>query len=125
MDGDPRPAAEPRAAPSVNEPGWGPPEEPRYTPIEGYGLVGDLRTAALVGHDGSIDWFCPGRFDAPSLFGRILDADRGGSWRIAPARPCSTKQMYLPDTAVLLTRFYTHSGVGEVTDLMPVAGDPC
>jgi len=125
MDGDARTAAGPRAAPSVREPGWGPPAEPRYTPIEGYGLVGDLRTAALVGRDGSIDWFCPGRFDAPSLFGRILDADRGGSWRIAPARPCATKQMYLPDTAVLLTRFYTESGVGEVTDLMPVGEDPC
>ena len=125
MDGDPQPAAEPRTAPSVREPGWGPPAEPRYTPIEGYGLVGDLRTAALVGRDGSIDWFCPGRFDAPSIFARILDADRGGSWRIAPARPCPTKQMYLPDTAVLLTRFYTDSGVGEVTDLMPVAEDPC
>ena len=62
---------------AVREPGWGPPGEPRYRPIESYGLIGDLRTAALVGRDGSIDWFCPRRFDAPSLFAAILDADIG------------------------------------------------
>ena len=101
------------------EGGWGGPYEPRYRPIESYGLIGDLRTAALVGVDGSIDWFCPRRFDAPSLFGAILDADSGGAFRIAPTSPVPSKQMYLPDTAVLVTRFYSDEGVGEVTDFMP------
>ncbi len=104
---------------------WGPPNEPRYRPIESYGLIGDLRTAVLVGCDGSIDWFCPGRFDAPSLFAAILDADKGGHFRIAPSRPAKTKQIYLPDTAVLYTRFYTGGGVGEVIDFMPPERDPC
>jgi GH15 family glucan-1,4-alpha-glucosidase len=122
---DPAPIAPPAPGPVVAEAGWGRPDEPRYRPIESYGLVGDLRTAALVGSDGSIDWFCPGRFDAPSLFAEILDADRGGSFRIAPTIPCSSKQLYLPDTAVLLTRFYSHSGVGEVSDVMPVNLEPC
>lgn len=109
----------------VHEPGWGEPDEPRYRPIESYGLIGDLRTAALVGRDGSIDWFCPRRFDAPSLFAEILDADIGGSFRIAPAIPCSSKQLYLPDTAILLTRFFSPTGVAEVTDFMPVGLEPC
>jgi GH15 family glucan-1,4-alpha-glucosidase len=110
---------------TIDEPGWGDPQEARYRPIESYGLIGDLRTAALVGRDGSIDWFCPGRFDAPSLFAAILDADAGGSFRIAPAAPCSSKQLYLPDTAVLLTRFFSGGGVAEVTDFMPLALTPC
>lgn len=128
--GDPlsSPAAEPasaRAPVSVSEPGWGEPDEPRYRPIGSYGLIGDMRTAALVGRDGSIDWFCPGRFDAPSIFAAILDADIGGRFRIAPVIPCSSKQLYLPDTAILLTRFFSAEGVAEVTDFMPVGLDPC
>lgn len=123
---DPGPvAAHPRAVVEVAEPGWGAPHEPRYRPIESYGLIGDLRTAALVGRDGSIDWFCPGRFDTPSLFAAILDADRGGYFRIAPTLPCSSKQLYLPDTAILLTRFFSGTGVAEVTDCMPQGLDPC
>ncbi len=78
-----------------------------------------------MGRDGSIDWFCPGRFDAPSLFCAILDADIGGSFRIAPEIPCSSKQIYLPETAVLLTRFFSAEGVAEVTDFMPVGLEPC
>jgi GH15 family glucan-1,4-alpha-glucosidase len=114
--------AEPAIA--VDEPGWGG-DEPRYRPIESYGLIGDLRTAALVGMDGSIDWFCPRRFDGPSLFAAILDADIGGSFRIAPSVPCSSKQLYLPDTAALLTRFFSASGVAEITDFMPPELEPC
>ena len=53
-------------------------------PIAAHGLIGDLRTAALVATDGTIDWFCPGRFDAPSVFAAILDPERGGHWQIAP-----------------------------------------
>ena len=116
-------ATEPAIA--VDEPGWGDPHEPRYKPIESYGLIGDLRTAALVGRDGSIDWFCPRRFDGPSLFAAILDADAGGSFRVAPALPCPSKQLYLPDTAVLLTRFFSEGGVAEVTDFMPLRLEPC
>ena len=118
--------APPGAGPVVGaEGGWGGPYEPRYRPIESYGLIGDLRTAALVGVDGSIDWFCPRRFDAPSTFGAILDADKGGAFRIAPTAPVPSKQMYLPDTAVLVTRFYSPDGVGELTDAMPLEIEPC
>ncbi|WP_217913434.1 glycoside hydrolase family 15 protein [Miltoncostaea marina] len=109
----------------LHEPGWGSPGEPRYLPIEGHGLIGDLRTAALVGRDGTIDWFCPGRFDAPSMFAAVLDADRGGAFRVAPPAPCASKQLYLPDTAILLTRFFTPGGVAELTDFMPVGLEPC
>jgi GH15 family glucan-1,4-alpha-glucosidase len=78
----------------------------RYLPIAEHGIVGDLHSAALVGSDGTIDWFCPGRFDGPSVFGALLDRDRGGYCRIAPTEPlASTKQLYLPDTNVLITRF--------------------
>ena len=111
--GEPPSSTAPAGVGAVREPGWGEPGEPRYRPIESYGLIGDLRTAALVGRDGSIDWFCPGRFDAPSLFAAILDADIGGSFRIAPEIPCSSKQLYLPDTAILLTRFFSPEGVGR------------
>lgn len=89
-------------------------------------MIGDLHSVALVGTDGAIDWFCPQRFDAPSLFGAILDAGRGGHFTIRPdGAGFTTKQIYLPDTAVLLTRFFTADGVGEVVDLMPVGGERC
>lgn len=94
--------------------------------IADHGLIGDLRTCALVGIDGTIDWFCPPRFDAPSVFGAILDQERGGSWELAPAGGVTrTHQFYYPDTAVLITRFLTADGVAEVHDFMPVpdAGD--
>ena len=60
-----------------------------YQPIENYGIIGNMRTAALVGLDGSIDWLCLPRFDSPSVFGAILDAEKGGRFRIAPPRPTS------------------------------------
>ena len=56
----------------------------RYAPIEDHGVIGDLHTVALVSTDGTIDWYCPERFDAPSVFASILDADHGGRFRIAP-----------------------------------------
>jgi GH15 family glucan-1,4-alpha-glucosidase len=96
----------------------------RYQPIEDYGVVGNLRTAALVGMDGSIDWLCLPHFDSPSVFAAILDAEKGGRFRIAPA--CSGlrhRQFYWPDTNVLITRFLHHDGVGEVEDYMPVGGE--
>src|SRR5215469_16154 len=90
-----------------------------YLPIEEHGIVGDLRTVALVGTDGTVDWYCPSRFDAPSLFGALLDARKGGYFslwsRTAYSRP---KQLYLPDTNVLLTRFQGKEAVGEAIDFM-------
>jgi GH15 family glucan-1,4-alpha-glucosidase len=95
-----------------------------YLPIESYGVIGDLHTVALVGLNGSIDWLCFPRFDSPSVFAAILDDAKGGRFRIAPAREDVTrKQMYLPDTNVLITRFLSPDGVAEVTDFMPV-GEP-
>jgi GH15 family glucan-1,4-alpha-glucosidase len=93
------------------------------TAIADHGIIGDLQTAALVTTDGSIDWFCCPRFDSPSIFGALLDDERGGHFRIRPAGVSYTsKQMYLPDTAVLVTRFFTEDGLGQVVDFMPTAG---
>jgi pentatricopeptide repeat protein len=93
----------------------------RYPNISDHGLIGDLQTAALVSTDGTVDFFCCPRFDAPSVFGSLLDAERGGYFRIAPAaKTYVTKQLYLPSTAMLVTRFMTPDGVGEVVDFMPV-----
>ena len=94
----------------------------RYLPIAEHGLIGDLHTVALVGTDGTIDWYCCPRFDSPSVFAAILDADRGGLFRISPdGDGWSSKQLYLPDTNVLITRFLMPDGVGEVQDFMPLA----
>jgi GH15 family glucan-1,4-alpha-glucosidase len=95
----------------------------RYPNISDHGLIGDLQTAALVSTDGSVDWFCCPRFDSPSVFASLLDADKGGYFRIAPDRDdYVSRQLYFPDTAVLITRFLTPDGVGEVYDFMPIAG---
>jgi GH15 family glucan-1,4-alpha-glucosidase len=96
-----------------------------YLPIENHGIIGDLHTVALVGTDGTIDWYCPERFDSPSVFAAILDAEKGGYYRIAPLQNGhTTKQLYFPDTNVLITRFLTPEGVGEVQDFMPIHRDP-
>jgi GH15 family glucan-1,4-alpha-glucosidase len=93
------------------------------TAIAAHGIIGDLQTSALVTTDGSIDWFCCPRFDSPSVFGALLDDERGGRFRIRPSGDDYTsKQMYFPDTAVLVTRFFTEAGVGQVLDFMPPAG---
>ncbi|WP_149550080.1 glycoside hydrolase family 15 protein [Streptomyces marokkonensis] len=97
---------------------------PRYVPIADHGLIGDLRSVALVGTDGTIDWYCCPSFDAPSVFAAVLDAERGGCFELAAALPARTKQFYFPDTNVLITRFFTEDGVGEVQDFMPVVDDP-
>jgi GH15 family glucan-1,4-alpha-glucosidase len=92
-----------------------------YLPIAEHGLIGDLHTIALVGTEGTIDWYCCPRFDSPSVFGAILDSDRGGHYRLRPAAEgWTTKQLYFPDSNVLITRFLTPEGVGEVEDFMPV-----
>jgi len=99
-----------------------------YQPIENYGVIGNMRTAALVGMNGSIDWYCFPAFDSPSVFAAILDDKKGGSFSIAPATEhTAKKQFYWPDTNVLVTRFFSTDGVGQITDFMPVGvrkGDP-
>ena len=94
-----------------------------YPNIADHGLIGDLQTAALVSTDGTIDWFCSPRFDSPSIFGSLLDAEQGGFCQVRPtADDYVTRQLYLPNTAILVTRFMTEAGVGEVTAFVPIAG---
>jgi GH15 family glucan-1,4-alpha-glucosidase len=99
-----------------------PPLSSTYQPIEDYAVVGDLHTVALVGKNGSIDWCCIPCFDSPSVFGALLDARKGGFFRIAPhdMPGVRQKQMYIPETNILITRFLSVDGVGEVIDFMPV-----
>lgn len=92
-----------------------------YQPIQNYGLIGDLHTAALIGVHGSIDWLCFPAFDSPSVFGALLDDKKGGRFQICPlAENVTYKQFYWPDTNVLITRFLSPDGVGEIADFMPV-----
>ena len=92
-----------------------------YQPIENYGLIGNMHTVALVGMNGSIDWFCFPHFDSPSVFASILDDKKGGHFKIAPTTEVvRNKQFYWPDTNVLITRFLSPDGVGEITDYMPI-----
>jgi len=96
-----------------------------YQPIEDYGMIGDLHTVALVGKDGSIDFMSFPKFDSPTIFCAILDDAKGGRFRIQPVLDDENrKQMYLPDTNVLITRFLGAEGVGEVSDFMPVTFYP-
>ncbi|MFJ8934742.1 glycoside hydrolase family 15 protein [Streptomyces sp. NPDC102365] len=92
----------------------------RYPPIADHGLVGDLQTAALVSSDGTVDWMCAPRFDSPSVFASLLDHERGGHFTVSADTAQPPVQIYLQDTAILVTRFLTESGVGEVVDFMPV-----
>lgn len=92
-----------------------------YHRIEDYGLIGNLKTVALVSVDASIDFMCYPSFDSPSIFAKLLDSQRGGSFSVTPQMEnYNTKQLYLPATAVLLTRFFSEEGIAEVTDYMPV-----
>ena len=93
----------------------------RYPPIESHAIIGDLQTAALVTLDGTIDFLCLPHFDSPSVFASLLDADKGGCFAITPDLDQPRhKQLYLPDTNLLLTRFLAPEGVGEISDFMPV-----
>ncbi|MFD8740002.1 glycoside hydrolase family 15 protein [Streptomyces sp. NPDC059618] len=97
----------------------------RYPPIADHGLVGDLQTAALVSSRGVINWFAAPRFDSPSVFASLLDHDGGGYFRLAPDHPeGSWRQLYYPDTAIVVTRFMSPDGVGEIIDHMPVLTGP-
>ncbi len=98
-----------------------------FEPIQNYGLIGNMRSAALVSAAGSIDFFCFPEFDSPSVFAALLDRAKGGAFTICPrGEGYNTKQMYLPETNVLLTRFLADDGIVELTDFMPVnEGSPC
>jgi len=92
-----------------------------YLPIEDYGVIGNLRTVALIGKTGNIDWLCLPNFDSPSIFAAILDEHKGGSFKLYPTTDEVTrKQLYWPDTNVLITRFLSSDGVGEIMDYMPI-----
>jgi GH15 family glucan-1,4-alpha-glucosidase len=96
-----------------------------YQPIENYGVIGNMRTAALIGMNGSLDWYCSPHFDSPSVFGAILDDQKGGRFQIcAQAENVRHKQAYLPSTNVLVTRFLLEDGILEVEDFMPVGLPP-
>ena len=93
-----------------------------YPPLGDYAVIGDLRTVALVGLDGSIDFMCFPRYDSPSVFAALLDRKKGGRFLLAPVlEGAKHTQLYLPDSNVLLTRFLSTEGVAEVSDFMPVA----
>jgi GH15 family glucan-1,4-alpha-glucosidase len=92
-----------------------------YQPIENYGVIGDLNTVALVGINGSIDFMCFPEFDSPSIFAALLDCESGGRFELSPVgHEWRNKQLYLPDSNVLLTRFLADRAVGEVSDFMPI-----
>src|SRR5215467_12812728 len=89
--------------------------------IENHGIIGNLRTAALIDLDGAITFLCWPRFDSPSIFASLLDDERGGSFELTPALDNARhRQLYLPDTNVLLTRFLSSDGVAEISDFMAI-----
>src|SRR5712691_9575853 len=90
-------------------------------PIENHGIVGNLRTAALIGLDGTLNFLCWPRFDSPSIFASLLDDERGGCFELTPVLDGARhRQLYLPDTNVLLTRFLSSGGVAEISDFMTI-----
>ena len=93
----------------------------KYLPIENHGVIGNLNTAALVGMDGCVDFLCFPYFDSPSIFASLLDAEKGGRFKLAPVlEEARQKQLYLPDSNILMTRFLSSEGVAEISDFMPV-----
>ncbi len=91
--------------------------------IENHGIIGNMRSAAIISLDATIDFFCFPHFDSPTVFAALLDSERGGSFRIEPQQEVRYKQLYLPDTNILLTRLLSDDGVAEITDFMPVSAD--
>jgi len=91
-----------------------------YQPIADYGVIGDLHSVALVGRNGCIDWCCLPRFDSPSVFGALLDDEKGGCFSLCATGEEDVKQIYLPNTNVLVTRFLSEGGLAEVTDFMAI-----
>jgi GH15 family glucan-1,4-alpha-glucosidase len=96
-----------------------------YQPIENYGIIGNMRTVALIAMNGSIDWYCYPNFDSPSIFGAILDDSKGGRFQIqAVGEDIRHKQLYLPSTNILVTRFLLRDGIAELEDFMPAGLPP-
>jgi GH15 family glucan-1,4-alpha-glucosidase len=95
-----------------------------YLPIEDHGVIGNLHTAALVGVDGTVDWLCLPAFDSPSVFCSILDDEKGGHFSLRPVEYARSQQLYLPDTNVLLTRYFSPEGLVETLDFMPIVTRP-
>jgi GH15 family glucan-1,4-alpha-glucosidase len=95
-----------------------------YLPIEDHGIIGNLYTAAVVGKEGTIDWLCLPAFDSPSVFCSILDDEKGGHFALRPVGYTRSQQLYLPDTNVLLTRFFSLEGLAETLDFMPIMTRP-
>lgn len=99
------------------------PTKMSFEPIENYGVIGNMRSIALVGVNGSIDFLCYPNFDSPTVFAALLD-EGGGCFQIQPQLVENrVRQMYLPDTNILLTRFLAKEGVAELTDYMPIGTD--
>ncbi|MHB2021635.1 MAG: glycoside hydrolase family 15 protein, partial [Candidatus Xenobia bacterium] len=98
-------------------------QPPRYPPIGDYAIIGDCGSVALISRHGSLDWLCLPRVDSPSMFAAILDAQRGGSFRISPQAVASVARHYLDETNVLETTFTTARGVLRLIDFMPVDHD--
>ncbi|KAI0655453.1 glycoside hydrolase family 15 protein [Cubamyces menziesii] len=90
-----------------------------YIPLADHGLIGNLRTAALISTDGSVESYCVPNFDSPSIFARILDKDKGGHFSITPTQQFTTKQSYLPNSNILQTKYLNEQGVATVTDYLP------
>jgi GH15 family glucan-1,4-alpha-glucosidase len=95
-----------------------------FLPIENYGVIGNMKSIALIGMNGSIDFLCYPNFDSPTVFAALLDDKQGGRFLVEPQLPgMRVRQLYLPDTNILLTRFLAEEGVLEVTDFMPIGRD--
>src|SRR4029077_9142759 len=96
----------------------------RFQPIENYGVIGNMKSIALVGMNGSIDFLCYPDFDSPTVFASLLDEKRGGCFQIEPQlADARVRQLYLPDTNILITRFLAEEGVAELTDFMPIESE--